>query len=322
VSANGKIVAFGAYLSGNFSAGSVKVFKRDKKSSLGWSQVGDTFFGDESSSLAGTSVALSSDGMIVAFGSPGDLSASGVVKVFRRDPLSSTGWTQEGKDIVGESPIDSSGESIALSSSGDTIVIGSPHHFHDNAPRIGHVRIFVRVTTEDIGWKQVGGPLEGDSGFDYAGDSVALSADGRIVAWNVAGSVRISKRKMSSPLGWEQIGEVIDSFGRPSLSADGLVVAGSRNGGVKVFETCENESPTSRPPETCVDDTTFKFNINAGTLKKCRWLNTDKRRENYCERQVYVCEDSIQLMKDICCESCYLNKKIESKLLLSKANND
>ena len=79
--------------------------------------------------MSGSSVSLSNDGNVVAIGGPqndGGGSNAGHVRVYQWDGGS---WTQKGIDIDGKSANDLSGTSVALSSDGNMVVIGSPNMY-------------------------------------------------------------------------------------------------------------------------------------------------------------------------------------------------
>ena len=90
LSADGKALTIGANLNdGNGNAsGQVRVYRLDSVDYLSWTQVGMDILGANAEDLAGLSVSLSSDGDVVAVGSPynddnGD--SSGHVRVFTID---------------------------------------------------------------------------------------------------------------------------------------------------------------------------------------------------------------------------------------------
>lgn len=229
--------------SGNkyYNAGSVRVFSRNNTSPLGWTQVGMDIDGDDAGDWSGYSVAISANGEIIAVGAPGNGSGdSGSVKVFRRDPSTALGWAQVGSDIFGEAGMDHSGISVALSATGDVIIIGAPDN-NGSGTDSGSVRVYEMDDTATIGWSQVGGDLDGDESHDEAGASVDISADGNVIAFGATmssvcghGYVKIFKRDPSSSLGWVQEGQTIvdeappfrDHFGRSiSLSSMGNIIA-------------------------------------------------------------------------------------------------
>jgi hypothetical protein len=92
-----------------------------------WSQQGSKLTGTGESGEAkfGSSVALSSDGNTALIGGPNDEKLSGAAWVFTR---AEGKWTQQGSKLVGAGQLGASafGSSVALSSSGNTALIGGP----------------------------------------------------------------------------------------------------------------------------------------------------------------------------------------------------
>src|SRR5690554_2976080 len=141
-------------------------------------QIGQKIEGDTGTDAFGQSVAISTDGTIVAVGADrndGNGSLAGHVRVYEN--VSGT-WTQVGDDIEGGAG-DRSGRSIALSADGSVIAIGAPFNTNANGSGAGHVRVYENILGV---WTQIGGDIDGDSQLDRNGWSVALSADGTIVA--------------------------------------------------------------------------------------------------------------------------------------------
>jgi hypothetical protein len=105
----------------------------------------------------------------------GNVSFNGHVRIFE---WNNEAWNQLGDDIDGEAWNDQSGFSVALSSDGSTVAIGSK--FNDgNGTGSGHVRIF-EWNNETL--KQLGDDIDGKAVLDHSGFSVALSSDGSTVA--------------------------------------------------------------------------------------------------------------------------------------------
>jgi hypothetical protein len=119
----------------------------------------------------GESVALSSDGNTAIVGGPSDGEA-GAAWVYTR---SGGEWTQQGNKLVGTGAIGNAfqGESVALSSDGNTAIVGG---YVDNGGD-GAAWIYTRSGGE---WTQEGNKLVGTGaiGDAFQGDSVALSSDG------------------------------------------------------------------------------------------------------------------------------------------------
>ena len=131
----------------------------------------------------GFSVALSGDGNTAIVGGPGDNNLVGAAWVFTR---SGTTWTQQGPKLVGTGAVGNAqqGTSVALSSDGNTALVGGPEDdtvgtsvvpvYPDT---VGAVWVFTRSGTT---WTQQGPKLVGTGavGDDAQGQSVALSSDG------------------------------------------------------------------------------------------------------------------------------------------------
>src|SRR5437588_847920 len=120
----------------------------------------------------GLSVALSSDGNTAVVGGPADNNVGGAAWVFTR---SGQTWTQQGAQLRpnDEDRHGGFGESLALSSDGNTALIGGPTQSNG----VGAAWVFTRSGQT---WTQQGAKLTasngvGDQGF---GKSVALSSDG------------------------------------------------------------------------------------------------------------------------------------------------
>ena len=133
LSSDGERLAIGA----PSSAGYVRVYGWDTTSS-GWTQLGGDIHGEAGGDGFGASVSMSSDGMRLAIGAPGNdgtLYGAGHVRVYQ---WSGTSWAQLGGDIDGEAKYDNSGRSVSLSSDGRRLAIGAPKHYW----RAGHVRVY------------------------------------------------------------------------------------------------------------------------------------------------------------------------------------
>eukprot|EP00559_Dactyliosolen_fragilissimus_P008116 CAMPEP_0184872158 /NCGR_PEP_ID=MMETSP0580-20130426/41127_1 /TAXON_ID=1118495 /ORGANISM="Dactyliosolen fragilissimus" /LENGTH=499 /DNA_ID=CAMNT_0027374909 /DNA_START=178 /DNA_END=1677 /DNA_ORIENTATION=- len=240
LSADGLTVAIGAYGNdGNGSySGHVRIYKFESNE---WPQLGSDIDG-EAGDISGSSVSLSSDGLIVAIGAYGnDVNGyySGHVRLYK---YGLEDWYQLGGDIDGEAADDWSGYSVSLSSDGMIVAVGAPRN-DDNGYDSGHVRIYKYVSNS---WSQLGSDINGEAARDLSGSSVSLSADGLIVAigayyndgnGNNSGHVRVHKYESNE---WSQLGSDIDgeaaidwSGWSVSISADGLTLAiGALNGGI------------------------------------------------------------------------------------------
>jgi len=252
LSSDGTFVAIGAPNNdGNGSnSGQVRIYQWNGSS---WLKLGSDINGEVASESNGYSVALSSDGIIVAIGAPDNSGISaGQVRIYKWNGSS---WLKLGSDIDGEFAGDFSGWSVALSSDGAIVAIGAPYN-SGNGSNSGQVRIY---TWNGSSWSQLGSDIDGEAAGDQSGYSVALSSDGTIVAIGAlyndgsgidAGQVRIYKWNGSS---WLKLGSDIDgeaaydnSGYSVSLSSDGTIVAsgapynsgnGSSSGQVRIYQT-------------------------------------------------------------------------------------
>jgi len=141
-----------------------------------WNQLGSDIGGESAGDEAGTSVALSANGEIVAIGSPknGDsFTDAGQVRVWEwNDP----NWNQKGGDIEGSRPSIAFGSSVALTPNGLTFVAGGP-----GVSNAG-VKGTVEVWTFNADWNLVHSPINGDTNDEYFGSSVAITSDATTIA--------------------------------------------------------------------------------------------------------------------------------------------
>ncbi|NBO53179.1 MAG: BspA family leucine-rich repeat surface protein, partial [Actinobacteria bacterium] len=138
LSGNGRCVAIGVNTHDGAAGtvadcGAVSVYKYSVPDMLvtngSWAQLGDTLYGDAAGDQLGTSVAISTDGTIVAAGAPFNDGSTGtatdnrgkvIVRIYNSD---TNAWTAT--SISGEVAGDSFGYMAALSSNGTTIVVGT-----------------------------------------------------------------------------------------------------------------------------------------------------------------------------------------------------
>jgi Flp pilus assembly pilin Flp len=199
ISSDGTTVAIGA--PGNDGVGSDAGHVRVYKNIAGtWTQLGADIDGEAASDFSGISVAMSSDGNIVAIGAPGNGgngSNSGHVRVYQ---YSSSTWTKIGADIDGEATnndYNESGTAVAISTDGTTVAIGAPQNNNSNGNGAGSVRVYKNIGGN---WTKLGADIDGEAASDVSGSSVAISSDGTFVAigakyndgsGNSAGQVRV-----------------------------------------------------------------------------------------------------------------------------------
>ena len=171
-------VAIGDRYSGvnGANSGSVRTFFWRGSS---YQQRGSQLAGQAAGDQFGISVSLSSDGgilVVVAINNDVGGTNSGQVRTFT---WTGSLWHQLGNAIQGQNPSDESGLGISLSNDGRTVAIGSRWNDIGVGQDAGHVRIFELVASS---WQPKGPAILGDNPGDNSGYSVALSADGEVVA--------------------------------------------------------------------------------------------------------------------------------------------
>ncbi len=188
LSSNGNVLAVGALgndpTSARTDAGHVRVFQFVNK---GWTQQGGDIDGEATGDYSGTSVSLSSDGIMLAVGasalSPLSSSKIGHVRVYKY--VNGSGWIQQGSKISGISMGFGYGKSVSLSSNGSMLAIGEPYYSYYNPypttllTRIGRVRVYRYANNA---WALHGNDIVGEAAEDYSGYSVSLSSNGIVMA--------------------------------------------------------------------------------------------------------------------------------------------
>ena len=242
LSSDGTIVAIAANRNvgvGGIRAGHVRVYKYN--GSTTWTKLGQDIDGEATNDgWSGYSVSLSSDGTIVAIGSPynsGSFAQSGSVRVYKYN--GSTTWTKLGQDIDGEASGDQSGYSVSISSDGTIVAIGAPYNT-SSASGEGQARVY--KYNGSTTWTQIGQDIDGEATSGTSGYSISLSSDGTVVAIGAIdndgtsgsnsdnrGSVRVYKYNGST---WTKLGQDLDGeassnqSGRSvSISGDGTIIA-------------------------------------------------------------------------------------------------
>ena len=219
---------------------------------VGWTRMGADIDGQSAGDYFGTSLSISADGNIIAVGAPankgpsGTTAAIGQVRIFRYTPnkpavtnvndlsFGPAGWTRIGSDIYGDIAGEQEGRGIALSADGNSFVTGAIGALVSR----GRIRTYVWNGTQ---WNKRGSDITGINAFDLFGNSVAISANGNIIAGAARqadgnsitnnGSVRIYYWNTITN-DWTQQGADIygeahsdDSGWSISLSSDGTIIA-------------------------------------------------------------------------------------------------
>lgn len=212
-----------------YRTGQVMVYENNNGE---WIQKDNEISGHNYEDGFGASVSISSNGQVVAIGTPySDANGedSGQVSVYQNR---SGVWSQLGSSIDGEFPGDHSGISVDLSSDGTVLAIGA--QFNDgNGEDSGHVRVYKNINDT---WIQIGNDINGIAEGDQSGKSMCLSPDGNVLAIgaplndsnaNSSGHVRIYKNINDT---WTQIGN--DIVGEKEWSRIGASVSLSYNGNI------------------------------------------------------------------------------------------
>lgn len=160
-------------------------------------------------------------------------------------------WQGVGEPIHGTSDYEYSGSSLASSADGRTVAIGAPYN-SDSAIQQGTVRV-LKFREASNSWEQIGGNITGSDRKELLGASLALSADGKIIAigstgydgdLKETGRVKVFRYIWSTDT-WEKYGNWIfgsqkwENFGFDvALSSDGHTLAVSSSGpGLKTATT-------------------------------------------------------------------------------------
>ncbi|GFH57073.1 T9SS C-terminal target domain-containing protein [Chaetoceros tenuissimus] len=236
ISADGNTVAIGAATSDateiEIASGQVRVFRW---SGSEWQQLGNNVNGSAGDDRFGTPTVISADGNTIAAGghrNDGNGANAGHARVFQYDSTSNT-WNLVGSALEGAAANDMASftGSVAISSDGSIVVLGSAFNDANDLVNSGHVRIFEFSGTN---WEQRGQTLTCQAAVDQFGEYVSISSDGNIVAigsryhdsngFANSGRVMIYHYDGSS---WMQLGRNLDGqtseiqFASVSLSGDG-----------------------------------------------------------------------------------------------------
>ena len=170
-------------------------------------------------------------------------------------PIIAVSQTQIGQKIEGDNGTNSFGRKVSMSHDGNIVAVAASNHNSFT----GHVRVFENVSST---WTQLGADILGTATNDRSGSSIALSADGDVIAVGAptnnnsnglsAGHVRVFQYSSGS---WIQLGNTIegiatsDSFGETlDLSADGNILAvglrehngnGQNSGQVRIYQNIQ-----------------------------------------------------------------------------------
>lgn len=239
ISDDGKRVVYGA--PGTNTGGYVAMYEENAVGS--WDMVGNILGGFNGTTSFGSSLALSSDGHVVAIGDKyADLTETmtdvGTIRAFRETNHT---WSQMGQVINGNEANDLLGWSVAISDDGLRVAA--------SAIGAGGLRGEVRVfDIQDDAWVQVGQNLTGETDRETFGASIALGRNGTVIA---IGATGYSKKRSSAgrvlaysldstSQTWNVLGEPID--GDNSFDRFGSAVALSDEGDILVIGSPQNDA--------------------------------------------------------------------------------
>ncbi len=255
LSADGMIMAIGStglvsFELGATGLGYLQIMRFDLETKE-WSQLGSTLETGSPGDYFGFSVALSSDGTIVAVGAPFSDMMEGLVRVFQYN-ANSNEWMQLGQDLKSGTVLSVFGLSLTLSGDGSLLAVGAPSD-GGLVETTGFARVFRFAENE---WKQIGEDIFGDEIGDHFGWSMSFSGDGNLLAFGtmvpfsdrMGGYVRlytIAENRMF----WERQMEDIlfehgndDWFGYSvDLSFDGSILAVGAPGYFNILRAGEGE---------------------------------------------------------------------------------
>ena len=190
-----------------------------------WIMRGNPIDGETVGDESGRSVSITSNGNIIAIGSPinsGNGAGSGHTRVYE---FINNSWVQRGSTIVGEDAGDFSGGSVSLNDVGNILAIGAYGDIFNS----GSVRVYEYIGAD---WVQRGGTIIGETANNFSGNAVSLNASGNFIAIGAygnsnqrgaSGHVRIygydsfktqaefsQNSSRFGPVGWTRIGDDID----------------------------------------------------------------------------------------------------------------
>jgi hypothetical protein len=199
---DGSIIAIGAPQILPTGNGMVQVYQL---SSGAWSQLGADIV-SSSADYTGYALALSSDGLTLAVGSPradpGAISNAGEVRVYR---LQSGSWVQIGATITGAATSDGAGTAVALGATGNRLALGAPRAPSGIGP--GQVSVF-DYSAGTNSWSQVGATLTGEANNDEFGTSISFSDDG---AWLAVGAPKNDVGGVAANAGHARVFELVST---------------------------------------------------------------------------------------------------------------
>jgi phosphodiesterase/alkaline phosphatase D-like protein len=237
LSGDGNTALVGAPQDGPFPIGAAWVYARSEGK---WTQQGEKLYNPGVQTVGaqlGSGVALSSNGNTAFLGAPGQSENAGAAWVYTR---SGSTWTKQAGPVTvtGESGKAGAGRSVALSSDGNTALLGGPGDQEGNSEGRGGVGATWVLTRSGSTWTQQGSKLVAKAGEETGkgefGSSVALSSNGGNTA--VVGAPADKEGTGAawafgrSGVAWTQVGSKITGSGAVLPTHLGQSVAVSSEG--------------------------------------------------------------------------------------------
>jgi hypothetical protein len=229
VAISGDTVVVGAWAK-NFDTGAAYVFERNQGGTNNWGQVMELAASDAAASdYFGAAVSISGDTVVV--GASGVTNDTGAAYVFERNQGGANNWGQV-KELVGSDSADVGIFGVAVSISGDTVVVGGALEAY----------VFDRNQGGTNNWGQVqiltASAAAVNDGFTGFGYSVSISEDTVVVgAYDKnfgTGAAYVFERNQGGSNNWGQVKELtasdaagFDNFGIAVANSGDTVVVGA-----------------------------------------------------------------------------------------------
>lgn len=192
-----------------------------------WTPFGNQITDESTTPTTGIPMALNAAGTVLALGFPQDNSGDGSVDVYAFDGAN---WVQQGNTISNVPTSGYLGGAVALSETGQRLVVGAQFTFIDGVSS-GEVRVY---DFNGVDWELVGSPILNDQGLDSYGAWVDISDGGGTIATasqgqgNGNGFVQVYQFDGTD---WAQQGQTLsgaalnDRYGENiSISGDGSLI--------------------------------------------------------------------------------------------------
>ena len=174
LSADGDVIAIGAR-----SNSIVRVYQWG---SSAWKQLGGDL---QENGYFGYIVSLSSNGNVLAATQPQSDDNRGHVLIFEWN-AGLAEWTQRGKDIIGEKALYPLELSMALSGTGELVIVGWPYYGPEQYVWYGQARAFQWDETKGD-WEQLGQTFEGTQDMEVLGCTLGADSDGERISIAIPG---------------------------------------------------------------------------------------------------------------------------------------